>query len=306
MPQLDAFPYITVSESLIQKEDWILHGSDKERLAPSVLKEWDPLTDLSFSRSISIDFKNLFSHCGLSAGSAVGVVTSWYSMGTKLKEQSELITFPFGTQQQYVDIKLNVSGSKLAHSLYLLTRIVLRKCGRNDDKTAASEIGSILWEDEHFIRIEGSGSRFPMEFADFPEIGLPPNAGWRLSWKKEFGAQAMGNICLLINSKHTRLRAIVSGSNIDAQAHAILETIHFSVARDLIIGGLQNPEFMDNSQEFPRGSVGEVVRLLISRCFCDLDLFAVQQLFQNSPDRFDCHLQHALKLFYPSEAGNAS
>jgi hypothetical protein len=149
------------------------------------------------------------------------------------------------------------------------------------------------------MKVEGFGARFPMEFADFSELGYPPHAGWRLFWKKDFGAQVMGSVCLLINRQHERLRGIVSGATHDSQSPTILETIHFSVARELIVGGLLDESFIEETQDFPRGSIGEAIKLIIRRVFGGEELDAVRQIYQNEPDRFDCQLQHALKLFHP-------
>ena len=149
------------------------------------------------------------------------------------------------------------------------------------------------------MRVEGFGSRFPMEFADFSEHGYPPNAGWRLYWKKDFHAQVMGSVCLLINRQHERLRGIVSGAVHDPQAPAILEAMHFAVARELIVGGLDNDDFVEETQEFPKGSIGEAIRLLIRRVFGNEEADAVRQTYRNDPNRFDCQLQHVLKLFHP-------
>lgn len=147
------------------------------------------------------------------------------------------------------------------------------------------------------MRVEGFGARFPMEFADFPDHGYPPNAGWRLYWRKDFHAQAMGTICLLINRQHERLRGIVSGAIHDPQSPAILEAIHFAVARELIVGGLNSDDFIEDTEGFPKGSIGEAILLLTQRVFGNEELDAVRQMYRNDSDRFDCQLQHALKLF---------
>jgi hypothetical protein len=136
-----------------------------------------------------------------------------------------------------------------------------------------------------------------MEFADFSEQGYPPGAGWRLYWKQDFHSQILGGVCLLINRQHERLRGLVSGTIDDPQGPAILESIHFGVARDLIVGALQNEEFIDETQDFPKGSTGEAIRLLIRRTFGGESPEAVLQKYRDEPDRFECQLQDSLKLF---------
>lgn len=299
MPQVDSFPYLTFEAALVQPEEWYLGEDSQGRPMPDLLKDWDPLTDLPFSRTLTLDFPKIFAQCGLSPGSEIQVLASWYSPGTTLRECAAWVGFSHGTARRAVNLAFRVPGAKLAGTVELVTRVVLRKNGRKDDTLAPSRFGSILWQDEHTVRVEGFGARFPMEFADFSELGYPPNAGWRLYWKKDFQAQLMGSVCLLMNRQHERLRGIASGAVHDAQAPAILETIHFAVARELIVGGLTNGEFVEERQEFPKGSIGEAIRLLIRRVFGNDSPEAVRQILLNEPDRFDCQLQAALNLFHP-------
>ncbi len=300
MPQIDAFPYLTFETALVQPEEWYLGAPGHERAMPSLLKDWDPLTDLFFSRGVTLDFPKIFSQCGLTAGAEIVVTGSWHSPGTGLKERASAFPFPHGTSRQPVNFAFQVAGSKLAGGVDLLTRVLLKRRGKNDSPLAASRTGSILWQDEHSMKVEGFGARFPMEFADFSEHGYPPGAGWRLYWKKDFHAQVMGSVCLLINRQHERLRGIVSGAVHDSQAPAILEAMHFSVAREFIVGGLDNDDFVEETQTFPKGSIGEAIRLLIRRAFGDEEPEAVRQTYRTDPDRFDCQLQHVFKLFHPA------
>lgn len=299
MPRIDAFPYLTFGNDLVQPEPWQVGEKGQEQPMPVLLKDWDPLTDLFFSRTITFDFPEIFKTCGLSDPAEISVTASWYSPGTGLKEPASSSAFAHNSGRREVSFAFRVKGTKLAGSINLVTRVLLRKRGRNDSQVAATYRGSILWEDEQLMSIEGFGARFPMEFADFAEHGYPPGAGWRLYWRKDFDAQVMGSMWLLINREHERLRTIVSGAVQDPEAPAILQAIHFAVARDLIVGGITDEEFTRDSEEFPKGSVGEAIRLLIRRLFNSAEPEAVRQLYETDADRFHCQLQHALRLFHP-------
>ena len=304
MPQIDSFPYRIFESSLVQTEEWQLGESGYERTMPESLKDWDPLTDLHFSRTLTVDFPEIFSQCGLSSGAVIMLTVSWYSPGTTLRERIASYGFPYGSGRCPVNFACRVPGTKLSGSVELVTRVVLGRSGVKDDSLAASQTGAILWQDEHAMRVEGFGARFPMEFADFSELGYPPNAGWRLYWKRDFQAQLMGSVCLLINRQHERLRGIASGAVGDPQAPAILEAIEIAVARELIVGGLTNDEFIEETVDFPKGSIGEAIRHLIRKVFGNQAPEAVRQTFCNEPDRFDCQLQAALKLFHPRPPSN--
>lgn len=299
MPKIDAFPYLTFEAACVQPEEWHLGESGRDQAMPPVLKNWDPLTDLSFGREVTFDFPKIFSQCGLTAGAEILVTGSWRSQGTGLKECPSELPFSCGASRKTVNLAFKVTGSKLAHSVDLLMRVLLKKRGRNDSPLAPSRVGSILWQDEHSMRVEGLGSRFPMEFVDFSEHGYPPNAGWRIHWNKgNLHAQVMGCVCLLINRQHERLRGIVTGTVNDPQSPAVLEAMHFFIARELIVGGLDNDEFVEETQDFPKGSIGEAIRLLIRRVFRGEEPNSVREIYRNTPDYFDCALQHELKLFH--------
>lgn len=298
MPKIDALPYLVADTNDVVAEEWLLGEEGHERPIPGILREWDSLTNLSVSRHVRIDVHGLLARCGLPAAAEIMLVISWLSPGTTLKERgaSALLTTASGTMA--TTLRMSIPAPKLAGGLLLLTRLVLKRPGKNASPLAARMPGSILWEDTYSTKLEGIGARFPMEFADFTDQGFPPGAGWRLYWRHDFNAQLMGSLWLLINSKHERLRNVVSGGSTDPQARAIMETIQFSVARDLIVGALRSEEFLDSDQNFPSGSVGEAVRMLIRRVFGNETTRNLVELYKNEPERFDCQLQDRLHLFY--------
>ena len=283
---------------MIEAEPWHIGEVGQEIPMPNILKDWDPLTDIPFSRTITLDFPRIFQACGLSEGAVITVSASWHSPGTGLKELASSLSFKHGAIRQPAGLAFRTEGVRLAGSVALSTRVTLKQQGRHDSGLAASRIGSILWHEESTIQVEGLGARFPMEFADFSEHGFPTNAGWRLYWRKDFHSQAMGSLCLLINRQHERLRGIVSNALHDSQSPTILESIHFAVARDLIVGGIESDDFVEEPGSFPKGSIGEAIQLLIRRTFGNETPDAVRQLYRTDPERFECQLQHALKLFH--------
>lgn len=303
MPHLDTFPYLIFDESLVQAEDWLLNSAGHKKALPMAIGDWDPLTDISLSRTVFFDFPEIFKQCGLTKGAEIYVASSWHATGTALKRRSlSPLTFSTTTRAQSINLEFTVKGSDLAGSLQLVTRVLLKKSGRDDDPLAALRTGSILWQDVHQVDLEGTGARFPIQFADFSELGFPAEGGWRLYWKKDdLHSQFMGNIWLLINERHERLRSILSGSAIDPEGKAIRATVNYTVARDLLVGALENDEFLDEGQAFPRGSVGEAIRNLMQRMFGDESPDSVLQHYRMNRDWFDCVLQAKLGLFQSRE-----
>lgn len=297
MPKLDAFPYLTCDPLSVQAEQWQIGEKGREEILPMLLKDWDPLAEIHMTRTIVLDLRSIYGTCGLSQDAEIVLAASWLSSGSTLKEHAHTVVLPKGNPRTSVNLSFKVQGSKLSGSLVLISRILLSRKGKMDSKLSAVILGSILWVDECTTHLEGLGARFPMEFADFADQGYPAAAGWRLYWKRDFSAQVMGSMWLLINSRHERLRGITSGAIIDPESAAILETIHYSVARDLIVGGIENPDFVQETQNFPKGSIGEAITMLIRRLFEGESPESVLQIYRDDLGRFECILQDKLLLF---------
>jgi hypothetical protein len=300
MPAIDTRPFLNPPAEVATAEPWMLDLSGVPELLPQELKEWDPGQDIVLKRLINVDVARLCKGAGLSSDADVSLSVSWRSPGSgqrgcavrrKLERNGGIVA---------IGLDARFPGYELAGSLRIFTRIVVSRLGSSDDPLAARRVGSILWEDEAAVLLEGLGSRFPMELVDFVQIGFPARAAWRLIWQRDrLHAQAMGCLCLLINRRHSRVAAAATKPAPDPESRAIWSAVQLGVARELIVGALTDEAFVENPSQFEPGSVGDVARTLLERAFAKESPKAIAERIQSKPDLFECQLQAAFNLFEP-------
>lgn len=300
MPSVETRPYLSCAQEVVGFEPWIQERSGLPEILPPQLTDWDPVQDLALKRTLTIDLPRLRAECGLGRDAELALVVSWRSPGSGQRGRACERKLE-GDEEIACTLEATVPGPELAGSVRLITRIVLRRNGSADDSLAARRPGSILWEDEVQLLLEGIGSRFPMEVISFSAAGLPARAAWRLHWNRDdLNAQAMGCFCLLLNKNHPRLAVAASRMAPDPEAKAIWSAINLGVAREIITGALAEPTFVEPDATFEDNSVGDVALTLIARAFPGATPAAVLDRQRTAPDRFECELQAAFNLFDPA------
>jgi hypothetical protein len=193
-------------------------------------------------------------------------------------------------------LRLDIDGTNLARSLELAVCLVLLQPDGNVQRFAPKLPGSILAKHTQTVLLEGEGARFPVEVIDFAPTYYPSDAGWVLYWDAENLHQTvLGDTRLYINARHKRVRRAVSENR--TEDYGIREAVRLDVARTLIIGALNNDDFVENPNAFAYGSVGAVVRNMLGLYFPDIPL---TQLRDNSkhPQSFEPKLQERLRAFW--------
>lgn len=301
MPSVETRPYLTCANDAVRPEGWTHERGGLPAGLPQQLVDWDPAQSITAKRNLTVQIDRLKRECGLGPDAEIALVASWRSPGSGQRGLSVKKVLGRAGAEVACSIEAILPGAELAGSVRLITRIVLHRAGTEDGPLVAKRSGAILWEEQVTLVLEGIGSRFPMEVIDFPSIGLPTNAAWRLHWTKgNFNAQAMGCLRLLLNRKHKRITLAATRIAPDLEAKAIWSTIHLGVAREIITGVLADETFMMADQKFDDGSVGSVALELIQRAFPGASLQSVKERLQGSPDRFECDLQAAFNLFDPT------
>jgi len=301
MPSVDTRPFLSCSQDIVRFEPWIQERSGLPEILPPQLVDWDPVQNLGLKRTLRVDLPRLRSECGLGRDAEVCLVASWRSPGSGQRGVAYQRTLDASDVEIACSIEATIPGPELAGSVRLITRIVLQRNGAADDPLAARRPGSVLWEEQVQLLLEGIGSRFPMEVVAFTSIGLPGRAAWHLHWNRDdLNAQAMGCLCLLLNKSHRRITIAASRTAPDAEAKAIWSAINLGVAREIISGALAEPTFVEPGATFDDNSVGDVALTLIARGFPGATPAAVLDRQRTAPDRFECELQAAFNLFDPA------
>lgn len=300
MPSVETRPYLSCPPEAVKPEPWMHERGGLPELLPEHLVDWDPAQNLTIRRTIVVHMDGLKSACGLGEDAEVALVVSWRSPGSGQRGIAQRRVLERKGAELACSLEAMLPGPELAGTVRIITRVVLVRPGRSDGPLAARRPGSILWEDQVALQLEGIGSRFPMEIVDFGAIGLPLAAAWRLQWTRgNLNAQAMGCLVLLLNKRHKRITLAASRNTPDPEAKAIWSAINLGVAREIILGALDDDSFHIPGQKFDDESVGSVALALIERAFPGESVRAVQERQRNSPDKFECDLQAAFHLFDP-------
>jgi hypothetical protein len=290
-------PYLLPRDDRVQITDPVLFVNGSPQPVGTSLPEWDPAMRLHLCVEASLDFKEILSDCTLSRSSRLRLASNWRSEGSGLRGRGTWTDFDQASPSGSRSLEVQVEGSLLARNFILEVVLLLLERGNKSGPLAPSLPGSILWQHEDCLLLEGQGTRFPMEFIDFQSAGwLPSDAAWYLDWDPaDFEKTFMGTVRLYLNARNERLRRALS-ENLSTD-HAIREAIRFDVARTLIMVALENEDFLSNPSSYEDGTVGAIVRRLINVVFPTDDLSSLRDAKRQSQQRFECKLQSNVKLF---------
>lgn len=288
-------PYLKASEDTVDASPWRVIEGDEDLLVGDELPRWDPGTNLRFIRDIDVDAAQIRLDCGLPDDCAIRVSASWHCEGTTLRGRGSVVTLTGDDAE--VALEMALQGKDLSGKLVVRTAIVL---GTRLDAAPlrARRPGSVLWEDEQTVALEGEGSRFPTELVSFKDSGwqLPTRAAWALDWNRDdLEVPVLGGIRLYLNKDHPRIVAMLDSPR-DPASVVFVAAMHQDIGRQLIRGAVLTDEFLER-EKYPRDSVGHVIVRLIKSRFPGESPTSLRVRLQQHPERFDSLLQDRLRAF---------
>jgi hypothetical protein len=288
-------PYIKATESAVDASEWRIIDGDEDLLVGDSLPQWDPGTNLRFIRDVDVDVERIRAECGLPADCNVRVAVSWHCEGTTLRGRGSVIDLTGSAPA--VTLEMAVEGQDLSGKLVLRTAVVLAT-RLKPAPLRARRLGSVLWEDEQIVALEGEGSRFPTEVVSFEDSGwqLPARAAWALDWNREdLDVPVLGGIRLYLNSDHAQVLSMLQSPR-DPASLVFIAAMHQDVGRQLIRGAVLTEEFRDREQ-YPRDSIGHVIQRLIKARFKGENPTSLHNRLHQRPEQFDALLQDRLRAF---------
>lgn len=288
--------YLVPERSIVAAEPWTtITGAE----ALATVDHWDPATDLTLTRVLTIDTDELRSQCGLGRSSGFAVSSSWRAPNrTRLGDVGEVIELGDRQGLLRVVVSVCVLGSCAGGRVDLRTRLVLRSPGHDPSPVAPARPGSILWHDVHRLQLEGGAARFPMAVVDFRTIAnIPDTAAWYLDWNaEELGMPVLGGVRLLLNGSNELIVDIARTGSTHPAMLTVRSLIIGDVARQLITSALKNDEFIDHRNSFADESVGRMVSDLIAAVWPGRSAAQLRDRFQQLPARFEAEIQAALDV----------
>jgi len=287
-------PYRTPKPERLTLGSWSMHIDEDVQPFLSFLAHWDPAVTITTIIPAQVDSRGVSADCGLDSDAQLRLAVLWNSPGTMLCGRGEVFDFDCYESVNYL-LHISVEGTLIAQMVNFTVQLLLLSPGRSTQPFAPIQPGSILVSQTQTIRLEGEGSRFPVEVIDFGPTPYASGAGWALYWDEDDLHQTLlGSARLYINRRHEAVVRAVSRHR--QENDGIWEAIRFDIARTLIYRSLQNDDFINHPYSFALGSVGAVVRDLLCRCFPQMTM---RQCREHTRHRliFETQLQAALHLF---------
>ena len=288
-------PYLKASGDSVDASPWRTIEGDEDLLLGDSLPRWDPGTNLRFIRDLDVDADRIRRDCGLPDDCAVRVSASWHCEGTTVRGRGSVVTLTGADAE--VSLEMAIEGRDLSGKLILRTAVVLGT-RLEASPLRARRPGSVLWEDEQTVALEGEGSRFPMEVVSFKDSGwqLPARAAWALDWNRDdLEVPVLGGIRLYLNSDHPQVVSMLQSPR-DPASIVFAAAMHQDIGRQLIRGAVMTDEFLER-EKYPRDSVGHIIQRLIKSRLIGETPTSLRTRLQQHPERFDALLQDRLRAF---------
>ena len=299
MAKIQSFPYLRPADNPVKLTEWQLISEDGTTTSlQDCLPHWDPGTPVSVSATLHLNIEQVWQECRLADTDQLRLVLLWDSLGTGLRGKGSAINLHHRYPVKTVEVNCHVDGAQLANQIRFQVHLVLATPGRSPSKLAPRIPGSILWQEERILRLEGQGSRFPTEFLHFAASSnpLPSGAGWYLEWNPEaFEEALMGRVRLFLNADNKIISRSVKGNS--REDTLIQGMIRFDIGKTMIVAALSSETFLESYHHYENGSVGATIRNILNTYFPTDSIEELAGLYHNSSARFECMLQERFQLF---------
>lgn len=295
MRRATSAPFLLAPDDTVSGAPWKLVVEDGESAVIDAVPAWDPAMDLWFRRTVIVRPAEIRAACRLPGDARLRLVSLWKT-GSALRDCTCRVDID-GDAVVSTMLEVRAKGSDLSQTITLSTVLTLA------DSVPSAPLrpfraGSVLWDDEHQLLLEGGGSRFPMELIPFSRsFGFPPRAAWMLDWQPvDLDLPVLGAMRLYLNQDHEVIARAVAEPT-DPRSQVIMASIQFDVARQLIRGALCNPEFVQRDTPYEKETVGRAIQRLLKSRFKGQTPAELRNELDADPDRFDAVLQDKVGLF---------
>lgn len=244
------------------------------------VSDWSYDTSLAVGREIQIDGPSLLGELALSdTGASFELLHSVHVSNLNHREliHREMLDLS-GDHRSQALVKLD--SSMLCERIKLTSSLILKESLSSVPRWAASSRGSICWQDETVLDLEGSGSRFPMR--DFPfsaQYSLPDSASWHLEWRPTLLHYSFNSaVTLLLNSERKEFfNKIQAGDDI------IIEQVMSAITGEICAHLLDSEEFVAEESDYPEGSLGAVAKGWLLSSLPGNTIADIKTLYEQSP-----------------------
>jgi hypothetical protein len=256
----DVLPYLVPAQDAVRFSPWQRLDGEGWSELPDRMPDWDSDTDLSIWREAVIDLERVRGQCGLPADTALALTTSWTSSSTAMSRSAEPIPV---TRSGPVTLACVMTGDRIAGVVTIRTTLTLAQPPTIRRPGTAWFPGSVLFEDRQTIALEATDPPFPMHEIDFSRTRLDPDASWHLETTTELTAPFLGTFLLLLNTRDKELIDAVARGRKDRRQEALVEELEHGVGALLLELALHLRTELDEREEWPAGTVGNVLTRIL-------------------------------------------
>lgn len=283
-----AFPFLTLNQSAIQPEPWVLLEDGTESpISDAWLPEWDTARDIALRRMLTVDLDRAADLLAMRVddGDLELVVRVGTGPGNMPRRMLATSRRPLSRMEPTIVVDELIQGRNLSQRLFVETLVILRRPSGTNTPLSPSRAGSRLWSDQLDLRLEGEEPRFPMEAVSFGDrfAGRPEAyAPWLLHWTpgnlhRDFG----GSVRLYLNSDRADFtERLLEGDS------ATTQVVLADVMTQIISTSLRQNDFERVAGEADPCSIAGRASSWIRLAFPDQDMAAVRSMIDLRPSLF--------------------
>lgn len=282
-------------------EDFILSEPevfiDGERIdGGNSIPNWNYNADIVVRCELKANLPDALQNAGLQPNdggqpSVLSAALTWFSTSTRARGSSDRVILNDGPNQ----LEVTIFGELAGGDLLIRPVVILEKNSLPADHPlpTAARLGSLLWDTEIRIPLEGSGTRMRTDATSFSSTGVvPANAMWKVVFSGDLGSHALRGVRVLLNTDHETTKQALSheGSAVSKSWNQQLECD--TLTQMLIFALCQDPDDLIDAAE-TEDTLAETLVNLVQSIMNSSDLHSLAQEFRIDPTRvFDAANAH--------------
>ena len=284
-------PYLQPPPGTVNHSGWRLVDSGGDIPLAAEIPHWDYQSMLVLAAAVSIERQAVLEQCQLDSNSGLAVVVTARSDHTRAHGAIAMVVVP--PQARYdLALQAELPGHSLGGRLELKTTLVVSS-PQPLSPLAPRRPGSIVWWIRQHTHLEGSGSRFPTDAADFRET-RPSEArsGWYLHVDtSDPDASFMSAARVTLNTGNGAVSRLLAG-DAGPDTQVLLRTLRWDVTRQLVMYALACEDIDDSPADHDSTTVAGVLRSLLAQIWPLDQPSALRQRWRQNPELLELQVQH--------------